>query len=180
MDAKRQPEISDYARSQTIEERKTSITLIHWQKKKLKLKWRHNNNDNTTQQLRGDSCQHKEKQQQSAKEGKDSHQKKEKQQQQSAKAKRDSGCTNLDSESNITSEHGNDLYPRDSAEHCVESETDKDTDNDFKLVESAYQYITDKMYPPESTKNEKCSIRLKDEKLVVVNEGWKWGNPRCW
>ena len=137
MDAERPP---DYARSHSIEERKT--TPIH-RHKKLKLKrWHDNDNkENIAHQQRGDSRQLKEKQQQ----------------QQSGKAKRDSGCTN------ITNEHG-----RDYAEHCVKTETENETDSDLKLVERAYQYITDKTYPPGSTKNEKRSIRRKAEKLVVV------------
>ena len=118
MDAERSP---DYARSHSIEERKTTPMHRH---KKLKLKRRHNNDNkkNIAQK------QFKEKQQQ----------------QQSGKGL---GCTN------ITNEHR-----RDYAENCVKTEAENETDSDLKLVENAYQYITDKTYPPGSTKNEKRSI----------------------
>ena len=59
-------------------------------------------------------------------------------------------------------------HGRDYAENCVKTEAENETDSDLKLVENAYQYITDKTYPPGSTKNEKRSIRRKAEKLVVV------------
>ena len=83
----------------------------------------------------------------------------------------------------ITDEHG-----RDYAENCVKTEAENETDSDLKLVENAYQYITDKTYPPGSTKNEKRSIRRKAEKLVVVKgellyrkkDGNEVGNPRRW
>ena len=147
MDAERS---SDYARSHSIEERKTTPMHRH---KKLKLKRRHNNDN---------------------KENIAQKQLKEKQQQQSGKG---SGCTN------ITDEHG-----RDYAENCVKTEAENETDSDLKLVENAYQYITDKTYPPGSTKNEKRSIRRKAEKLVVVKgellyrkkDGNEVGNPRRW
>jgi hypothetical protein len=166
MDAER------HARSRTIEERKTPSptdqhctamdaekpsdyadarkpTPIH-RHKKLKLKRRHDiddNKENITQQVRGDSLQLKEKQQQ-----------------QSPKVNRDLECRCTISEfgSNEAHEHG-----RNCAEHKIEIE--KESDSDLKLVESAYQYITDKTYPPGSTKNEKRSIRRKADKLVVVN-----------
>ena len=54
--------------------------------------------------------------------------------------------------------------------NITESEMiDKETDSDIKIIENAFQYITDKMYPLGSTKNEKRSIRRKAEKLVVMN-----------
>ena len=64
--------------------------------------------------------------------------------------------------------------------NITESEMiDKETDSDIKIIENAFQYITDKMYLLGSTKNEKRSIRRKAEKLVVMNgelyrkKGWK-------
>ena len=46
---------------------------------------------------------------------------------------------------------------------------DRETDSDLKLVEHAFVYLTDKIYPPGCTKNEKRSIRHKAEKLTIIS-----------
>ena len=46
---------------------------------------------------------------------------------------------------------------------------DRETDSDLKLVEHAFVYLTDKIYPPGCTKNEKKSIRRKAEKLTIIS-----------
>ena len=46
---------------------------------------------------------------------------------------------------------------------------DRETDSDLKLVEHAFVYLTDKIYPPGCTKNEKRSIRRKAEKLTIIS-----------
>ena len=46
---------------------------------------------------------------------------------------------------------------------------DRETDSDLKLVEHAFVYLTDKIYPPGCTKNEKKSIRPKAEKLTIIS-----------